>query len=116
MIRILAYRFSAFGDVAMLVPVFKEFLEQNPNAEIIMLSRKNFEALFDNIPRLKFHGINLSDYKGIGGLKKLSDELYQQYHPQIVGDFHQVLRTNILNFFFKLLKDMQIFSEKWDFL
>lgn len=104
MIRILAYRFSAFGDVAMLVPVFKEFLEQNPNAEIIMLSRKNFEALFDNIPRLKFHGINLSDYKGIGGLKKLSDELYQQYHPQIVGDFHQVLRTNILNFFFKLKK------------
>ena len=65
MIRILAYRFSAFGDVAMLVPVFKEFLEQNPNAEIIMLSRKNFEALFDNIPRLKFHGINLSDYKVI---------------------------------------------------
>ena len=104
MIRILAYRFSAFGDVAMLVPVFKEFLEQNPNAEIIMLSRKNFEAIFCDISRLKFYGINLSDYKGIGGLKKLSDELYQQYHPQIVGDFHQVLRTNILNFFFKLRK------------
>ena len=99
MIRILAYRFSAFGDVAMLVPVFKEFLEQNPNAEIIMLSRKNFEALFCDIPHLKFHGINLNNYKGLVGLKKLSNELYQQYHPQIVGDFHQVLRTNILNFF-----------------
>jgi len=103
-IRILAYRFSAFGDVAMLVPVLKEFLEQNPNAEIIMLSRKNFEALFCDIPRLKFHGINLNNYKGLIGLKKLSNELYQQYHPQIIGDFHQVLRTNTLNFFFKLKK------------
>jgi ADP-heptose:LPS heptosyltransferase len=38
--RILAYRFSAFGDVAMTAPVFREFLEQNPGCEIVMVSRK----------------------------------------------------------------------------
>jgi len=41
--KILAYRFSAFGDIAMLVPVLKEFLDENPDTEILMGSRKNFK-------------------------------------------------------------------------
>lgn len=101
MTRILIYRFSAFGDVAMLVPVFRELLSQNPNTEIIMLSRKNFEDLFSNIPRLHFKGIDLDDYKGFWGLKKLSQEIFNEYHPNIIADFHNVLRSNILNLFFK---------------
>lgn len=102
MTRILAYRFSAFGDVAMLVPVFKEFLAQHLDVEIIMLSRKNFQDLFDDIPRLYFKGIDLKEYNGIFGLKKLSSEIIKEFSPDIVGDFHQVLRTNILNLFFRL--------------
>lgn len=100
--RILAYRFSAFGDVAMLVPVFREFLEQYPNVEIVMLSRKNFQDLFSGIPRLHFKGIDLKNYQGIFGLKKLSDSIYQEFQPNVVGDFHNVLRSQILNFFFRL--------------
>ena len=65
MTRILAYRFSAFGDVAMTVPVFREFLEQNPEVEIVMVSRNNFESLFADIPNVIFHGIDLDDYKGL---------------------------------------------------
>ena len=64
MTRILAYRFSAFGDVAMTAPVFREFLEQNPDVEIVMVSRKNFESLFSDIPNVIFKGVNLDDYKG----------------------------------------------------
>lgn len=104
MTRILVYRFSAFGDVAMLVPVFKEFLEQNPNTEIVMLTRKNFQDLFNDIPRLYFKGIDLNDYKGFFGLKRLSDEVFKEFNPNLVGDFHNVLRSNILNLFFKLKK------------
>lgn len=99
--KILIYRFSAFGDVAMLVPVFREFLSQNPNTEIIMLSRKNFEDLFCDIPRLHFKGIDLKEYQGFFGLKKLSNEIFEEFKPDIVGDFHNVLRSNILNLFFK---------------
>lgn len=102
--KILVYRFSAFGDCAMLVPVFKEFLEQNPEAEIVMVSRKNFADLFENIPRLTFKGIDLNDYKGFWGLRKLSQELFAEFQPNLIADFHNVLRTNILNFFFKLKK------------
>ena len=50
--KILAYRFSAFGDVAMIVPVLKEFLAQKPDTEIVFVSRKNFADLFDGVEQL----------------------------------------------------------------
>ncbi|MBS1573268.1 MAG: glycosyltransferase family 9 protein [Bacteroidetes bacterium] len=99
MTRILAYRFSAFGDVAMTAPVIKEFLIQNPETEIIMVSRKNFEALFSNIPRLIFHGIDVEQYDGYFGLKKLAKELHLLYHPNLVADLHGVIRSRLLNKF-----------------
>ena len=100
MTKILAYRFSAFGDIAMLAPVLKEFLDENPDTEILMVSRKNFKDLFDGIPRLKFKGVDLKEYNGFFGLKKLSSEILSEFQPDMVADFHNVLRSNILNFFF----------------
>lgn len=97
MTRILAYRFSAFGDVAMTVPVFREFLEQNPGVEIIMVSRKNFEALFTGLPNVKFKGIDLDDYKGFFGLRRLSNELIQEFNPDCIANLHDVIRTKILD-------------------
>ncbi|WP_291900787.1 glycosyltransferase family 9 protein [Chryseobacterium sp.] len=97
MTRILAYRFSAFGDVAMTVPVFREFLEQNPGVEIIMVSRKNFEALFVGIPNVTFKGIDLDDYKGLFGLRKLSNELIREFNPDCIANLHDVIRTKILD-------------------
>lgn len=97
MTRILAYRFSAFGDVAMTAPVFREFLEQNPEVEIIMVSRSNFEALFADIPNVIFKGINLDDYKGFFGLSKLANELIREFHPDLIANLHDVIRTKILD-------------------
>lgn len=100
MTRILAYRFSAFGDVAMTVPVLIEFLEQNPNVEIVMVSRENFADLFEGIPNLIFKGIDFDDYNGILGIRKLGGKLLKEYNPDIVADFHDVIRTKALNLFF----------------
>ena len=99
--RILAYRFSAFGDVAMIVPILKEFLAQNPDTEIVFVSRKNFADLFDGVERLTFRGVNLDDYKGFFGLRKLALELKKEFQPDFAADLHNVLRTKILSFFFK---------------
>ncbi|MRN04163.1 glycosyltransferase family 9 protein [Riemerella anatipestifer] len=106
---ILAYRFSAFGDVAMIVPVLREFLEQNPHVEVIMVSRKNFADLFNEIDRLKFHGANLEEYKGFWGLNKLHKELLSIYKINVVADLHDVIRTKILNRLFKL-KGISVFK------
>ncbi|KFE99377.1 glycosyl transferase [Chryseobacterium formosense] len=97
MTRILAYRFSAFGDVAMTVPVFREFLEQNPDVEIVMVSRNNFESLFADIPNVIFHGIDLDEYKGFLGIRRLGKELLKQYRPDYVADLHDVIRSKILD-------------------
>lgn len=97
MIRILVYRFSAFGDVAMTTPVFREFLEQNPNAEIVMVTRNNFEDLFADLPRVIFKGIDLDDYKGFLGIRKLAKELLNEFKPDYIADLHDVIRSKILD-------------------
>nr|WP_238590599.1 glycosyltransferase family 9 protein [Chryseobacterium cucumeris] len=109
MTRILAYRFSAFGDVAMTVPVFREFLEQNPGVEIIMVSRKNFEALFAGIPNVTFKGIDLDDYKGLFGLRKLSNELIREFNPDSIANLHDVIRTKVLDRIYRR-KGLKVFK------
>lgn len=97
MITILAYRFSAFGDVAMTVPVVTEFLEQNPEMQIVFVTRKNFSDLFEGVPNLIFKGVNIDDYKGFLGLRKLAKELITEFNPHYIADLHDVIRTKILN-------------------
>jgi len=97
MTTILAYRFSAFGDVAMTVPVFTEFLEQNPHVQIVFLSRANFRDLFTGLPNFIFKGVDINDYKGFLGMRKLAKELNAEFTPDYVADFHDVIRTKILS-------------------
>lgn len=97
---ILAYRFSAFGDVAMTVPVFREFLAQNPDVQVVMVSRSQFKDLFDNIPNLIFKGIDFEDYKGFLGLRKLGKTLLKEFKPDYIADLHDVIRTKTLDLFF----------------
>ena len=99
--KILAYRFSAFGDVAMSVPVFKEFLEQNPSAEIHFVSRNNFKDLFNGIERIHFIGVDFDDYKGVLGIRKLGKKLLKDIKPDYVADLHDVIRSKILDKIFQ---------------
>ncbi|MFN1218276.1 glycosyltransferase family 9 protein [Chryseobacterium kwangjuense] len=109
MTRILAYRFSAFGDVAMTAPVFREFLEQNPDVEIIMVSRKNFESLFADIPNVIFKGVNLDEYKGFFGLRRLANELIKEFNPDLIANLHDVIRTKILDKIYRR-KGLKVFK------
>lgn len=109
MTRILAYRFSAFGDVAMTAPVFREFLEQNPDVEIVMVSRKNFEGLFADIPNVIFKGINLDDFKGFFGLNRLANELIKEFHPDYIANLHDVIRTKVLDKIY-IKKGLKVFK------
>ncbi len=99
--KILAYRFSAFGDVAMTVPVFREFLEQNPDVELYFVSRKNFQDLFDGLSRVHFIGVDFEDYKGVLGVRKLGRKLLKEIEPDYIADLHDVIRSKILNKIFQ---------------
>ncbi|REC41744.1 glycosyl transferase [Chryseobacterium pennipullorum] len=93
----------------MTVPVFREFLEQNPGVEIIMVSRKNFEALFEGIPNVRFKGIDLDDYKGLFGLRRLSNELIREFNPDLIANLHDVIRTKILDRIYRR-KGLKVFK------
>lgn len=100
---VLATRFSAVGDVAMTIPMLYSLAAAYPSVRIIFVSRERFGQLLINKPaNLDFKGINLDDYKGIRGLRKLYKELKEEYSPDIYADLHDVLRTKILRTFFAL--------------
>lgn len=101
--KILAYRFSAFGDVAMTACVLREFLEQNENIEVVMVSKNGFADIFNNIPRLSFEGIDLDEYKGLWGMARLAKNLNKKHKADYIADLHDVIRTKILSKTFKFL-------------
>lgn len=80
----------------MTVPVLREILEQNADLEIIMVSRASFSDLFLEIPRLIFHGLNLEDFEGFFGMRRLATVLVEKYAPDSVADLHNVIRAKIL--------------------
>ena len=63
----LVTRFSAFGDVAMTVPVLWTVARQYPEHRFTVLSRESMRPLFLQMPEnVSFRGVNLKDehYKG----------------------------------------------------
>ncbi|MGM9478430.1 glycosyltransferase family 9 protein [Pedobacter sp. GSP4] len=100
--KIIVLRFSAMGDVAMVASVLREFAEQNPATEIIMVSREAFKPFFDSIPNLIFHAIQpKAIHKGIDGLYRLFKEL-RKYRPIAVADLHDNLRSRAISSFFRI--------------
>ncbi|MBQ7742938.1 MAG: glycosyltransferase family 9 protein [Bacteroidaceae bacterium] len=101
MANILAIRFSALGDVAMTMAVLKSFADQHPNDHITLLSRPMASALVERLPsNVHLRSVDLSDYKGLGGLRRLSRELMGEGYDVLV-DWHDVLRSKVIRFFFK---------------
>lgn len=100
--KILVYRFSAFGDVAMVANVLQFLSRQNPGLEIVMVSRPMFAPLFANIPGVTFVGIKIEEYKDIFGLTRLALHLAKTYRPDAVADLHFVLRTKWMDEIFRL--------------
>lgn len=93
-------RLSAMGDVAMTIPVLKAILAQNRNLQITVLTRPFFIPIFKELRGVSIIIIDTKNkHKGIAGLYKLYKTLKKERFFAIV-DLHNVLRTNILKFFF----------------
>jgi len=100
--RIVVFRFSAMGDVAMVASVLQELSKQQPQLEIIMVSRKLFKPFFEHIPNVKVHLLDSKEkHKGFFGLYKLFKEL-KTYKPTYIADLHNNLRSRIVGTFFNL--------------
>jgi len=100
---ILVFRFSALGDIAMTIPVLRSFFNTYPNQKITFVSRGFVEPLFKEFDNLEFISVDFNnEFKGLKGLFKLF-KLLRKKNIKAVADLHNVLRTKILNMFFKMV-------------
>lgn len=96
-------RFSAMGDIAMLVPVVYSLATAYPDLRISVVSRPFARTFFDNLaPNVDFMEADVKgEYSGIKGLNKLFRRLIAK-HPTAIADMHDVLRTKYLRLRFTL--------------
>ncbi|MDR3235675.1 MAG: glycosyltransferase family 9 protein [Prevotellaceae bacterium] len=99
---VLALRFSALGDVAMVAATVHEFAAAHRDTVFMVVSQPFMAPLFegsDNVSCIvaDIHG----RYDGLWGLWKLFLKL-RDLRPCIVVDLHDVLRTKVLRFLFRL--------------
>ena len=101
--HILVIRFSALGDVAMIVPVVWSLAKQYTDIRITVLSRKFARTLFEDLaPNVNFMEADLKvEYHGIKGLNALYRRLVAKQFTKI-ADLHNVLRSEYLRMRFNL--------------
>lgn len=101
--NVLIIRFSAIGDVVMMLPIVHSVAEAYPNTQFTVLSQKRFAPVFAMLPaNVTFMGVDLKhDYNGMAGINKLYKELKVK-NFDAVANLHGVLRTNILSAKFAL--------------
>lgn len=101
---VLMARFSAFGDVAMTIPVIYSACRCYPEVKFVMVTRPSMTSMFVNPPsNLVLVGADVKkDYDGVAGIRRLCSELVGRFRPDVFADLHNVLRTNLMSFFFRL--------------
>jgi ADP-heptose:LPS heptosyltransferase len=101
--RLLIIRTSAMGDVALTTPVLKGMRQQYPDVELVLLTRSSFKPFFSSVAGLELFFPDLKErHKGLPGLIRLFKDINRQSEIDYVIDLHDVLRSKILRFFFRL--------------
>lgn len=104
LISVVIARFSAIGDVAMAVPVIYSACAAYPDVRFVFVTRRTMADILVNRPaNLTVAGVDLkSDHTGIRGMRRLVGELAMDYRADIFIDLHDVLRTRMMRFFWRL--------------
>jgi len=91
------------GDVALVTPVLKEMTKQFPDADVVLLTRSAFKPFFPQSDHISVFTPDFKKrHKGIPGLIRLYRDLEKRGKFDYVIDIHDVLRSKILRFFFRL--------------
>ncbi len=100
--HILIIRLSALGDVAISVPLIKEYARQNPSIQFSVLSQKFIAPLFEGVENLSFIPFELQKGKdGVMSVIKFASTLLK-YNFTEVADIHNVHRSRIIRYWLQL--------------
>jgi ADP-heptose:LPS heptosyltransferase len=101
--KILIIRFSAMGDVALLLPVVYSIVRQYQDVEVTVVTRPKFASLFTDIERVVPFPADVDyTYTGILGIRELFGKLLRKGNYDVVIDMHSHIRTVLLRNLFKL--------------
>ena len=101
--RILILRFSALGDILILLPLLKSIQNKNTNYHFTVASIPKLAFLFKDIPNVDFIGVEFKEnYKGFKGLIDLFHVFYGIKFDAVL-DLHDVIRTKVLKLLFKMV-------------
>ncbi|MDD6211408.1 MAG: glycosyltransferase family 9 protein [Bacteroidales bacterium] len=101
--KVLLFRMSAIGDVAMLIPVIYSAAKHHPEIHFTFLTQSFLLPLFVSKPdNLEIVGFDLKGNEGsfAGFLRALKPFLSQGY--DLVLDLHDVLRSKIMRVYLKI--------------
>lgn len=102
--KVIIFRFSAMGDVALLLPVVLNAIKENPCLKITIVTREKFKPFFEGYSNIDIFSADFDNkYKGLLGLFRLFQAL-KRLSPDYVFDLHQNIRTQVLKFFFFFTK------------
>lgn len=110
--HIAVFRLSAMGDVAMVVPVIRLFVAQNPTVLVTVVSRPFFKPFFDDIKNVRFFAVDITNrHKGLIGLCTLFLDL-KKLHIDAFADLHNVLRSKVVRVLFAINGTKTAFTDK----
>lgn len=111
--RILVFRLSAIGDVAMTVPVIWSLSKTYPDTEITFVSQKFAAGFIKHIPGVKLFEADLKGrHKGFLGIFRLYFDLKKLGKFDVVADLHDVIRTKIIRFLYKFSSSKIVVIDK----
>lgn len=113
MTKILILRFSAMGDVILLVPVLRSLVAAHSKVEVTVVTRPRFAAFFAGVDRVKVFEADVDGlYRGFFGLRKLCRVLLTTGNYQFVIDMHDHVRTMMIRNLFKLAGEKVLVFKK----
>lgn len=111
--KILVLRFSAMGDVVLLLPVIQSLVKKYPDVEVTVVTRPKFASFFTDIERVVPFPADVDyTYSGIFGLRDLFGKLLRKAHYDVVMDMHDHIRTILLRSLFKIFGVPVVVFEK----
>jgi ADP-heptose:LPS heptosyltransferase len=102
--NLLVMRFSAMGDVALLVPAIIAIVAKYPNVQITIVTRGNYTPFFYNIPNVHVIGFNLKKFRGLLGIWRLYKEVEKLGPFHKIIDLHASLRSILFSFLYRFKK------------
>jgi ADP-heptose:LPS heptosyltransferase len=111
--KVLVVRFSALGDVALLVPVIKSFVQTYQDVEVTVVTRPKFAPLFYDIERVVAFPADVDyTYNGVFGMRELFRTLIRKANFEVVIDMHDHIRTIVLRTLFRFFgTDVFVFDK-----